>query len=284
VSWSLPLLCRPGRGQCEEDNLLDVVTVSIVVCGAMEVFGVSVPAFAGFFTTCGVRAVIAMVWVVVVVDGTAEVLGSVEPGAGSDEDSAGEPLGTVVAVWSAGIGRGSVVAVWALRRYADAYCDLGQGLGRSCYEEAETSHCRCCKDFDAAHWVSPLLVREVLLPVALCGDVIVVEGDVWKRLLYGGFLFGWGGRDFWWSVGLGELLLLERARDISGRKNESQKQRQKSRSLSGMTTRKAKATATAKAPARAKTNTEILRCAQDDDRVVDSMGWLGDAKSRSLRG
>ncbi len=155
--WSLPLFVQTGRGQFERGKLLDFVTVAIVVCGGMEVFCVSVPAFAGFFATCGVGAVIAVLGVVVVVDGTAEVLGAVEPGAGSDEDSAGEPLGAVVAVGSAVIGRDGVVAVWALGGYADAYCDLGRGLGRSCYEETQTGDCRCCKDFETTHWVSPLV-------------------------------------------------------------------------------------------------------------------------------
>ena len=140
------------------DNLLDVVTVAVVVSGGVEVFCVSVPARAGFFTTCGVRAVIAVLGVVVVVDGTAEVLGAVEPGAGSDEDSAREPLGSVVAVGGAIVGRDRVVAVRAFWRDADAYRDLTLGLGRGCYEETQTSNSRCCKDFETTHWVSPLVI------------------------------------------------------------------------------------------------------------------------------
>jgi hypothetical protein len=143
--WSLPLFVQTWERSVHK--LLDFVTVAVVVCGGMEVFCVSVPAFAGFFTTCGVRAVIAVFGVVVVVDGTAEVLGAVEPGAGSDEDSAGEPLRAVVAVGSAVIGRGSVVAVWALGGYTDGHADLGLGLGRGCYEETQTGDCSCCKNF-----------------------------------------------------------------------------------------------------------------------------------------
>jgi hypothetical protein len=158
----VPPVVQSGRGVSQwyggKSGLVDCVAVAVVVFGAVEVFGVAVPAFAGFFTTCGVGAVIAVVGVVVSVDGTAEVFRAVEPGTGSDEDSAGEPLGTVVAIGSAVVGRDRVVAVRAFWRDADAYCDLGLGLGRGCYEETQTSNSRCCKDFETTHWVSPLVI------------------------------------------------------------------------------------------------------------------------------
>jgi hypothetical protein len=114
---------------------------------AMEVFRVSVPTITWFFAGVRVLAMIAMVGVVMGVDVPMEVRGAVEPGACSDEDSAGEPLRAVVAVRGAVIGRSFIVAVRACGSYADAYADLGVGWGRSCDKETQTSENRESKGF-----------------------------------------------------------------------------------------------------------------------------------------
>ncbi len=41
---------------------------------------------------------VAVMWIEAVINVTVEVVGAVEPGAGSDEDTAGEPLGPVVPI------------------------------------------------------------------------------------------------------------------------------------------------------------------------------------------
>jgi hypothetical protein len=97
----------------------------------------------GFFAAGWHGAVVAGVDVKVVVDVAAEVLRAVEPGASTDEDAAGEPLRTVVAIRSAGIGRVIVIAVGAHGCRSDAYGDLSMcprrcGLGEADDESNKT--------------------------------------------------------------------------------------------------------------------------------------------------
>jgi hypothetical protein len=165
------------------ESLAAYVASAVMTFVAMEVFRVAVPAVAGPLAGVGVLAVIAVLGMVGVVDVAVEVLGAMEPGADSDEDAAaGEPLWAVVAVGSAGVGRDFIVSVGACWCDADDYAYLGLGSGRGCYKETQTGNRRCCKDFETAHWVSPLVIREGPGAYALCGDVIVAEGDVGKRL------------------------------------------------------------------------------------------------------
>ena len=76
---------------------------------------------------CGERSVIAVTRIEAVIDVAIEAVRAVEPGAGSDEDSVGKPVGPVVAVGRAFIRRIVKVAVGANRGHsdADAYGDLG---------------------------------------------------------------------------------------------------------------------------------------------------------------
>jgi hypothetical protein len=131
----------------EELRLVDYFTVGVMALVAVEVLGVAVPAFASLFTTWWVGSFVAVFGAVVVVDVSVEVLWAVEPRAGSDEDSAGEPLGAVVAVRGARVRRDCVIAIGACGCDADAYADLGLGRGRGHYKETQTGDCRCCKDF-----------------------------------------------------------------------------------------------------------------------------------------
>ena len=130
-------LCCPGRKDSRE-KLAAYVAPAVMTFVALEVFRVSVPAFAWLLAGVRVLAVIAVFGMVGVVHIAVEVGGAVEPGASSDEDSAGEPLRAVVAVGGAAVGRGFVVAVGACGSDADAYTDLGLGLGRGRNEETQT--------------------------------------------------------------------------------------------------------------------------------------------------
>jgi len=83
------------------------------------------------------------------------------PGTDAEEDSVIEPLGAVVAVGSAGVGRVVVVAPltygWACgvaSANADAYRDLGLRRGSGDGEESEDC-CDECEIFETAHGVAP---------------------------------------------------------------------------------------------------------------------------------
>jgi len=97
------------------------VAVTITHLVAFEVLGVTVPSLARLFVRVGILAVITIIWVIVVVDMTIEVLGTMEPRTCSDEDAAGEPFGTVVPIGGTAVGRNIVIAIGACGRYADAY-------------------------------------------------------------------------------------------------------------------------------------------------------------------
>ena len=90
-----------------------------------------------FFASGWHLAVVAVVDVEVVINVAAEVFSAVEPRAGSNEDTAGEPLRTVVAIGSAGVGRVVVIAVWAHGSRSDTYGDLRMCPGRCGLGEAD---------------------------------------------------------------------------------------------------------------------------------------------------
>lgn len=105
------------------------------------------------------RTVVAMVRVEVVIHVAMEVVGTVEPRASTDEDAAGEPFGTVVAVGRTAIRSGVIVAVRAVRGGSDvdADTDLSFCLGSSrC--KAESSNSREREILESAHDM-PLDVR-----------------------------------------------------------------------------------------------------------------------------
>ena len=69
-------------------------------------------------------ASVTVMWIVAVIDVAIEAVRAVEPGASSNEYSAGKPVRPIVAVGSAGIGCVVEVAIRAYRRDADADGDL----------------------------------------------------------------------------------------------------------------------------------------------------------------
>lgn len=119
------------------------VAASVTHLVAVEVFHV-VDVMVGMIAVIGVRAVVSVVWVVVVIDVAIEVFGAVVPRAGTNEDAAAEPLRAIVAVGGTAVGSRIVVAVWTARRDTDGDADLCVCLGSMCCK-AETGNCGCCK-------------------------------------------------------------------------------------------------------------------------------------------
>jgi hypothetical protein len=73
---------------------------------------------------------VAVMWIEAVVHVAVKVVGTVEPGAGPDEDASAEPLRPVVPVWSAVV-RGVIeVAIRASWRCSDIDGDLGRCRAR----------------------------------------------------------------------------------------------------------------------------------------------------------
>jgi hypothetical protein len=107
---------------------LAYVALTIMCLVGMEVVEWLGPAF-------GQRTVVAVPWVKPVVDVAVETVGTVEPWSGADEDAADEPVGTVVTVGRAVIGRVVEVAIWANRGYSDADGNLGRRYGGSAQQE-----------------------------------------------------------------------------------------------------------------------------------------------------
>jgi len=100
----------------------------------MEVLGSAVPSFAGPVATIGKFTMVAMVGMEVIVYVAAEPGGAMKPWAGTDEETAGEPLGTVIAVGGALVGRGFIVSIRTGRCRPDIDADLSFGFGGICYE------------------------------------------------------------------------------------------------------------------------------------------------------
>jgi hypothetical protein len=71
------------------------------------------------------RTVISMVRVEVIVDMPLKIRGTMEPGTGTDEDTAAEPFGAIVTCWRAGIRCVIVVPVGANRSNPDRNGNLG---------------------------------------------------------------------------------------------------------------------------------------------------------------
>jgi hypothetical protein len=89
----------------------------------------------GVIATVRYRASIATVNIEMVIYMAAKVSGAVKPWAGTDEDTAGEPFGTVVAVGSTGVRSEVIVAVRACRFGTELDVNLSLGFG-SAHREA----------------------------------------------------------------------------------------------------------------------------------------------------
>src|ERR1700729_2078370 len=124
-------------------RLVADVSVSVMHFVAFEVRDlVEVIRRVGLVSFIWSRALVAMLWIEAVVYMAMEVIGTVKPRAGADEDATGEPLGAVIAIRGAGVWRVIVVAVWALRRYANVDADLGSSLLGCRGETKRGNRCR----------------------------------------------------------------------------------------------------------------------------------------------
>jgi hypothetical protein len=99
------------------------MTVSVTRFVAVEVVE-------GLGSALGHGAVVAVTGVVAIIDVAIEAVGAVEPRAGADEEAAVKPVGTVVPVGGAVVGRVVEVAVGAYGRGSDADGDLRGGGSR----------------------------------------------------------------------------------------------------------------------------------------------------------
>ena len=80
---------------------------------------------------------VAVMRIETVINLALEFVGTVEPGAGSDEYAAAEPLGPVVPVWGAVVWRVVEVAIRANRRRSDIDRNLG---GRRTWDAQQSSN------------------------------------------------------------------------------------------------------------------------------------------------
>ena len=87
-----------------------VVVVATALFVAMELI-MTVGMIAFMTSPCGVRAMIAVARIIVIVHIAVEAMRTAEPWASTDEDAAGKPLRSVVAIGSAIIGGVVIVAV-----------------------------------------------------------------------------------------------------------------------------------------------------------------------------
>jgi hypothetical protein len=110
------------------------VAVAVVHLVSAEVLGGAVPSVAGPVATIRKITAVAMFGMIVIVYVAAEFVAAMKPGAGTDEDTSGEPLGPVIAVGGALVGRGFVVAVRTGRGWSDVDADLSFGFGSICCE------------------------------------------------------------------------------------------------------------------------------------------------------
>jgi hypothetical protein len=85
---------------------------------------------------------VSVVWIEAVVHVAVKACGAMEPGAGSDEDTAGEPLGSVVPVGSAAVRRIVEIPIRARRRYPDINGDACRCRSRDT-QHSDGQHGEC---------------------------------------------------------------------------------------------------------------------------------------------
>jgi hypothetical protein len=96
---------------------------------------------------------VAMLWMEAVINVAAEVVGAVEPRAGSDERAAVEPLGSIVPIWGAVVWGIVVIAIRASRLCSDTDGELGGCRAWDAQQSGNQG--RKGKYFPIAHKVSP---------------------------------------------------------------------------------------------------------------------------------
>lgn len=109
---------------------------------SLEVGAIDTLRFLGFLAAVWLGALIAVVWIEMVIHFAAEVVRAMKPRANSNEDAAGKPFWTVVAGRSAVIGRNVIVAVRAIRGYPNIHGDLSICRGGGCREKDSG---KCCQ-------------------------------------------------------------------------------------------------------------------------------------------
>jgi hypothetical protein len=96
----------------------------------------------GMITAGGQWADVAVMGIVTVIHVAEEAAGTVEPGAGTDEDSADKPVGPIVAIRSAVIRRIVEVPVGAIGSRTKVHTDRDLGLcgwGKTHHQNGESS-------------------------------------------------------------------------------------------------------------------------------------------------
>ena len=114
---------------------MELVSVLIVHLAAME-FATMID---WMLASLRCRAVVAVAVVKVMINMTVETARTMKPRACTDKDSASKPLGPVVTIRSAGIGRCFVITVRANRRFADLNGNLGVRLRAGNKEQSSSS-------------------------------------------------------------------------------------------------------------------------------------------------
>src|SRR5260370_40780515 len=125
------------------------VTYAAYVAAASITHFVSVEVIEGLISTRRMWTFVAVMWIEAVINVAAELVGAVEPRAGSDEHAVVEPLGPVVPVWGAGVWREVVEPIRANRLWPDIDGDPGGCRARDAQQSGNQS--RKDKDFPVAH-------------------------------------------------------------------------------------------------------------------------------------
>jgi hypothetical protein len=131
---------------------------------------VSVEVIEGLLSTFRMWTSVAVMWIEAVVNVAVEVVRSVEPRAGSDEQTAVEPLGPIISVRGAVIRGEVIVAIGTRRLWSDIDGDLGGRGPRDAQQSA--NHDRDGKKFQVAHVF--LLISKKSNPGA---KVVMTERD-----------------------------------------------------------------------------------------------------------
>lgn len=113
------------------------MAVEVMHCLAMKLCTVLRRAF----TSRRKRSVVALAIVEVMIDMPVEMLPPVIPRPSTDKDTAWEPFGAVIAVWSAIVRRSLVIPVRANGRHSDANPHLRSRVVNGSYKKTH-SNCR----------------------------------------------------------------------------------------------------------------------------------------------
>jgi hypothetical protein len=106
---------------------------------------------------------VAVMWIEAAINVAAEVVGAVEPRAGSDKHAVVEPLGPVVPIWGALVWCVVVEPIWANRLWPDIDGDRGGCRARDVQQNGNQG--RKSKDFPIAHkFLSSLWRKAIQMP------------------------------------------------------------------------------------------------------------------------